>query len=436
LARRKESDPDWQELKQFIKGGVWRNFRVKYPESNEMYSRMLQVSDRLQQALQNGRGLRHPQQIDEARTALYRAQCNCSYWHGAFGGLYLPHLRNAVYRHLIEADTLLETATGRTGRWVQIDAEDYNLDARQEVRIAGDRLVAFLAPGRGGHLYELDVRATKHNLLATLNRRPEPYHRKVREAGRSQPQQHEGDAASIHDIVRFKQADLDKKLVYDGWPRKSLVDHFLQPGLSLETFQGGGGGELGDFTTGVYETRLRRSEGRVAACMSREGQVGPYRSRLTKIVSLDVRRGGELEITYELESLPPGIPIHFGVEFNFAGMAAEADDRYYYDAEGQPLGQLQAVRSVDCAKRIGLIDEWIGIDVSVETSKPAGIWLFPIQTISQSEGGFELVHQSSAVVPHWEFVVPHDGRWSVKLVLSIDTSVAQARKLRSAAVVG
>ena len=25
------------------------------------------------------------------------------YWHGAFGGLYLPHLRNAIYRHLISA---------------------------------------------------------------------------------------------------------------------------------------------------------------------------------------------------------------------------------------------------------------------------------------------------------------------------------------------
>ena len=36
--------------------------------------------------------------VEQARTALYRGQCNCAYWHGAFGGVYLPHLRNAIYR--------------------------------------------------------------------------------------------------------------------------------------------------------------------------------------------------------------------------------------------------------------------------------------------------------------------------------------------------
>ena len=51
--------------------------------------------------------------IDQARTELYRGQCNCGYWHGAFGGAYLPHLRNAVYEHLIAADNLLDAAQGR-----------------------------------------------------------------------------------------------------------------------------------------------------------------------------------------------------------------------------------------------------------------------------------------------------------------------------------
>ena len=44
----------------------------------------------------------HP--LDHARRELYRAQCNCCYWHGLFGGLYLNYLRDAVYRHLIEAE--------------------------------------------------------------------------------------------------------------------------------------------------------------------------------------------------------------------------------------------------------------------------------------------------------------------------------------------
>ncbi|HAH45032.1 MAG TPA: hypothetical protein DCM07_09300, partial [Planctomycetaceae bacterium] len=48
-------------------------------------------------------------------------------------------------------------------------------------------------------------------------------------------------------------------------------------------------------------------------------------------------------------------------------------------------------------------------------SAPASIWTFPIETISQSEGGYELVHQSSVVIPHWEFVADEHGRWSVTI---------------------
>ena len=50
---------------------------------------------------------------------------------------------------------------------------------------------------------------------------------------------------------------------------------------------------------------------------------------------------------------------------------------------------------------LGLCDEWLGIDVALKTSRPTDFWTFPIETVSQSEGGFELVHQSTVVQPHW-----------------------------------
>ncbi|MCA9012887.1 MAG: DUF1926 domain-containing protein, partial [Planctomycetaceae bacterium] len=82
--------------------------------------------------------------------------------------------------------------------------------------------------------------------------------------------------------------------------------------------------------------------------------------------------------------------------------------------------------------RISLVDEWLGLDVSLELSRPGGIWTMPIETISQSEGGFEAVHQSVCIVPHWEFVMPDDGAWVVDLRLVFDSSVAAARKLAQA----
>lgn len=429
LVHRWQSHPEWHQLKQFMRGGFWRNFRVKYSEANEMYTRMLHVSRRLEELAATPAGVEHSDLINAARADLYRGQCNCPYWHGAFGGLYLPHLRNAIYHCLIAADNRLEQVAERPEQWVEVEAADFNLDARKEVRIAGDRLVAWLAPSRGGHLYELDIRSTKHNLLATLNRRPEPYHETVKKAAAQQGQGHGDGAVSIHDLVHFKQPDLDKKIVYDNWPRKTLVDHFLQPGVDLGTFQQGQG-ELGDFVQGVYETRLRRSDERVEVQLSREGQLGPFRVKVTKTVALDIRSPGNLEVVYQLDNLPARVPLHFGVEFNFAGMAAGAPDRYFYDSRGRQIGQLESVLNLDKSERIGLVDEWLGVDVSLESTEAAAFWTFPIQTVSQSESGFELVHQSSAVIPHWEFTLPEGGSWSTKLTLSVDTSAAQAKALR------
>ena len=273
MIRGQEQRHDWHRVKQFVRAGFWRNFLVKYPEANEMYSRMMQVSQRVEQAASGEIDPQTKPLIDEARRELYRAQCNCPYWHGAFGGLYLPHLRNAVYSKLIAADTLLERAAGRTGHWVEIQADDFNLDARKEIRLAGDRLIAYLAPGKGGHLYEVDLRAINTNLLATLNRRPEPYHDRIRQHA-GQASNDAGGGVDPHGGVRFKQPDLDQKLQYDAWPRKSLVDHFLQPGLSREAFVNSHGG-LGDFVEGVYQSKLRRSDERVEACLWRDGNACP-----------------------------------------------------------------------------------------------------------------------------------------------------------------
>ena len=421
-----EQRHDWHSLRQFVRAGFWRNFLVKYPEVNEMYARMIQVSRRLEEVSAADGSVNHAL-VAEARRQLYRAQCNCPYWHGAFGGLYLPHLRNEIYGSLIDADSTLERATGRRGRWIDITADDFNLDARKEIRLNSDRVSAYLAPSRGGHLYELDVRQIRTNLLATLNRRPEPYHDKVRS--------HAGQASDVggggvdpNGGVRFKQPGLDQKLQYDNWPRKSLVDHFLQPCLHHQAFVSGSG-EIGDFAEGVYLSKVRRSADTVEATLWREGHLGPYQVKVTKTVSMKLQQSGTIEVVYLLENLPVGLPIHFGVEFNFAAMPAGASDRYFYDENGQHRGTLETVMSTSTSARLGMVDEWLGVDVALDISQPTSFWTQPIQTVSQSESGFELVHQSCSVMPHWEFVPGPDGRWTVTITLSVDTSAAQARQL-------
>ena len=38
-----ETEGNWQEIAPFVRGGYWRNFKIKYPETNEMYARMQMV---------------------------------------------------------------------------------------------------------------------------------------------------------------------------------------------------------------------------------------------------------------------------------------------------------------------------------------------------------------------------------------------------------
>lgn len=411
-------DPRWARIAPFVRGGFWRNFKRKYPESDEMYTRMQMVSARLDEVARMDVS---QELVARARAELYRGQCNCSYWHGAFGGIYLPHLRNAVYRHLISADNLLEEAAGRSvggsgAPWVEATSDDYNLDAHPELRLANDQLVALIQPATGGHLYELDVRSVPHNLLATLARRPEAYHAKVL-AG---PTSEGADVASIHDRVVFKQEGLDTKLQYDAYRRKSLIDHFYDAQVTLEQVVAGAAEERGDFLEGKYRARLRRNPDRVQALLTREGRAGDRTITIAKGVTLEAGTS-TVTMAYRLEGLPPGEPLHFGVELNFAGLPAGADDRFFYDASGTRLGDLGQQLDLDDVKQFGLIDQWLGIDLTLALDRPSGLWTYPVQSVSQSEGGFELVHQSVVVQPHWMVTGDAQGRWSVTMTLDIRT---------------
>ncbi|MBN2474529.1 MAG: DUF1926 domain-containing protein [Pirellulales bacterium] len=422
IAHEMKSHPLWASLRPFVRGGFWRNFKVKYPEADEMYTRMMMVSRRLQDSLraQNHGEPAEGSLLDQAQTELYRGQCNCAYWHGAFGGIYLPHLRNAVYQHLIAADNLLDRAAGREGPWIEAVADDFNFDHRQEVRLANDKLMVLLAPHRGGQIAELDVRSPQHNLLATLTRRLEVYHHKVL-AGSHQDN---GDCASIHERVVFKQKDLDQKLQYDDHPRKSLLDLFFDEKATLEEVASGKAAAQGSFITGSYEARVRRNPDRIQIQLIGEGTAGDAPLKITKGVTLDAG-SSTLEIAYMLEGLPADRALHFGVEFNFAGMPSGLDDRYFHDTEGKRLGQLGERLDLSGAKALGLADEYLGIDVGLKLSRPTHFWTFPVETVSQSEGGFELVHQSVVVLPHWLVKADKNGRWGVVMEMAIDTHRAK-----------
>ena len=414
--------PGVDRLRPYVRaGGFWRNFKAKYVETAEMYARMLGVSNRLDELIEVSHrldrlaqaGEADPDFLDAARQDLYRAQCNCPYWHGAFGGLYLPHLRNAVYRHLIAAHNALDESEGLAGPRVRIDVADFNLDARQEARLENEQLIAYVRPALGGHVYELDVRHATSNVLATLDRRPEAYHGVIVATARG-----EANPPSIQDRVVGKQEGLETRLFYDRHPRKSLVDHFLPVDAVLSDLALCLDVEQGDFATGTFLSRVDRDRGEVRLVMERPGLASGHRIRVQKSIRMEAG-SGTLDVRYVLSELPEGISIHFAVEFNLASMAGHVHDRYYSDRSGRRLGMLDARLDLAEADGLTLTDEWLDLGIGLAWSEPAGLWAFPIETVSQSEGGFEKVYQSSAVIPHWVIEAGPSRRWEVAIGWSI-----------------
>ena len=220
--------------------------------------------------------------------------------------------------------------------------------------------------------------------------------------------------ASIHDRVVFKQQGLDQRLQYDRFPRKSLMDHFYDEQVGLQAVSRGEAAERGDFIDLPFEAKLRRAADRVQLQMRRDGNAWGIPLSITKAVTL-AAGSDTLEVAYLLEDLPPGRPLHFAVEWNLAGLPSGADDRFFTDTDGNRLGQLGQPQDLQGATGLALTDQWLGITVALHIDRPSGLWAFPVETVSQSEGGFELVHQSVCVQPHWVVCGDANGRWAVKM---------------------
>jgi alpha-amylase len=148
--------------------------------------------------------------------------------------------------------------------------------------------------------------------------------------------------------------------------------------------------------------------------------------RISKAVSLS-KEVPSLEVRYTIEDIPKDLPFLFAVELAFAGVAGNAPDRFFYTASDRNLGVLESQLELEDTDLLGLVDGWLGLDIAINLSRPAGIWTFPIQTVSLSEGGFELVHQSTTVIPHWPVRADARGRWSVDLTFALDTTAAEAK---------
>src|SRR5258705_1466511 len=140
------------DVRRFLRGSFWRGFFSKYAEANLLHKKMLRVSSKLRHSAPKERkkSAKGSAAHSRAVTNLLRAQCNDAYWHGIFGGLYAPHLRTALWRELVKAETFADALHYGTKTYQAITHLDFDADGQDEIEITSPKLAALIKSSGGG----------------------------------------------------------------------------------------------------------------------------------------------------------------------------------------------------------------------------------------------------------------------------------------------
>jgi alpha-amylase len=407
------------EVLSFLRGGSWRGFFRKYSESNLLHKKMLRVSGRIAAAPKRRGGSKAAEELDRARDLLLSAQCNDAYWHGIFGGLYAPHLRTDLWRNLIRAEVIADRHTpGALAP--RVETLDYDGDGAEELLFTALEYQALVKPSDGGTLAALDFRLTDSTLINSILRRPEAYHARLRDPSYRPAT----STASAYEQTKVKEVGLERFLHYDRWARHAFRLFLFDPArthadyetLALQEDAGFAAGDFAANSASAHNAELVR-EG-VLALPGRSTAPGA-RLSVSKAFSFGpAPRGCEVacEIKITLDA-PPKKPIGVGIESVIDLLAPTEPDRFFETPSGPQ--SLRFSGSLP-GPTLRMEDGWQRLRIALHAPAAEQFWIAPIETVSESEEGFERVYQGSQILAVWRPDLAVAKSWSGHLVWRIE----------------
>jgi 4-alpha-glucanotransferase len=398
-----------EDVKEFLRGGVWRGFLTKYSESNLMQKKTMLVSRKLRDVEAKLREDGAPLDgLRKAKTDLLAGQANDAYWHGVFGGLYAPHLRTTVWRSLIRAEAFADAAAHKREKFAELRRFDMDADGHEELYLTTERAVILISPNDGGTVEAMDFRPNSVAVINSMMRRPEPYHQKLGQMTAS------GAVASIHDQVRAKEPGLEKRLKYDRWPRNSFRLLLFPAQGSVQDYDNLKLNENAEVAGGAY--RVKES-GASKVRLVAETADGQWKAE--KIFSFTAK-GDVFRMTCDINLKHEGQAVEnmmVGIEMVVNLLAPDAADRFVEVAgKREPLRWAGAAP----ASELKLVDEWQNIRVTLHAENAKDYWVAPIETISESEEGFERVYQGSQVMAVWPAEFQPSKEWKARLTCTLE----------------
>ncbi|HET7702332.1 MAG TPA: alpha-amylase/4-alpha-glucanotransferase domain-containing protein [Candidatus Limnocylindrales bacterium] len=407
----------------WLRGAIWRNFQIRYREINDLHKQMLATSD-LVHAMPAGPA--HAEALDH----LLAGQSNDPYWHGLFGGIYLPDLRVANLSHLIAAEDLAVGHGAASGV-----LRDVDLDGRDEAVLAGSGQFLTVKLEEGGGIARWDLRATPFPLAAVMRRRPEAYHETLRrheEGGDHPAEATEGGApASIHDIVLVKQAGLLDHLRYDDYERRSGLVRVLPAGTAPEDALSGVAEELGDLRDGSWtldaltaDRLVARRRGSIRATDGSEAPVEAVRTVEVGGGRRDPELTLGLEITHRGSEGSPVLDAVVVVEWSTMLLGGGGNPSAWIEVGGERTAH-DATRDAVGIDRLAAGNDFLGIMIETTTDHPVDAWIGPIRTVSNSEAGFELVYQGSTTLLAEPLRLAPGERWTLTVTQRVEVTAAE-----------
>lgn len=377
------------ELNKYVKGSIWKNFLVKYYESNHIHKRILELS----KARKEVKG-------KDYEEWLFKAQTNDVLWHGVFGGLYLPNLRDNAYRFIIEAENIRYKQAGG------IEIYDANLDGYDDLKYVGKGLIAIVDGKAGAQLCELDLRDRGFNLQNTLTRYEEAYHDKILTPRENPKSEHSDGIDTIHNLSIENIEAYREKLVFDWYRKNSFVDHICDGELDAEAFATCRFAEYGDFANQAFEITAREADG---ARFERTGGVYVDGIKYDTILAKTYRfEENTVSVQADLSSSFGG-GLTYVQEFNlhFADLNAVL-------CNGAVLEDTPMTLSGDT---LLFEDPYTAKTITLRVEGASHILLARTDSVSQSEIGFDLTNQGISIA----FVVPYQNRISVRGSLTVES---------------
>ncbi|MEY4504257.1 MAG: hypothetical protein RL154_550 [Pseudomonadota bacterium] len=340
----KDIAPD-EVLAKSVRGGIWKNFLVKYPEAGHIHKRMLQMS-KLSKELNS----------EPFNDALYRLQTNDCLWHGVFGGLYLPNLRDNAYKYLLECEELAYAKP-------ELLLNDYNMDGLQEAKLQNSDLVLVFDANYGGTLSELGLKKNKFNYLNTLSRRKEAYHDKL--VAFDENDSGNDGVSTIHKETLKVPQDVLEKLVFETFPRYSFMDFFSASEM---------------IEASIAKPIEVNVHWQVVGDMAIEGSYSHERGCVKKRFELtDDGLRFDIEVTNATVR-------HYSCMMNF-------HLANYKDCDFNDKKLEERIFSIGI-KELIIKDSVMGANLTVELDNPSNLIIYPIDTASQSEEGIDLTNQA------------------------------------------